>query len=75
MRVVDDPRPRPGAGTSRPAADALATPHAEGPVHDTVALASDLRRHLSAGLRRHRGLRAGFAPLVSRVPENGTTQS
>lgn len=71
MRVVDAARPRPGAGSAGRATNAVD----DHPVHATVALAADLRRHLAAGLRRHRGLRTGFTPLVSRVPDTGTTQA
>jgi len=60
-------------GGGAPAATSRAV---DNTVHDLIALANDLRRHIDADLRR-RGYddrRAGFAPLFSAVWETGIPQ-
>lgn len=72
MPIVDH-APRLGA---RPAARPGPDParRIDNTVHDVVALANDVERHVAEGLRRRRDLRPGFVSLLAFVPRDGITQ-
>ena len=50
------------------------TRRSDNTVHDVVAIANDIERHVAEGLRRHRDLRPGFVSLLSFVPRDGIAQ-